>query len=514
MAPSAKICCSSLFWVFCLSVILATDASAQSSNPGPGLLDARLDFANDVERAAAAANQSTFNALDSVCNPAGILDTVASPADQLRPESCTPLQFFVYLTARELVHSANALLGEGATIASLNVDQRGLGTALRWTAAEEIAAQGSMATQFSSNQLANFGSRIAALRLGSTGFTVAGFGLEQNPLGRHALGVVQSERSASYSPWGGFLNGSFGQGDKRATGNENAFDYDVTEIALGLDYRLSNGWVIGGIATYSDQSVEFNTEPGSVSVVDGRMDGSGLGAVLFGLYASDTGYLSLSLATQQVDYDLVRDIVYPSFNPAVEASNSRTTSEPEADILGATIDIGRTFSFGIFSVEPSLGLDYQDVTIDSFSESRSFSRLNRLADTDAFNLIVAEQAFESLDVSLGVRFQWTLTPDFGVLAPYATIEYHNELEDDSRLIRARYAGAGNEAFTFAVPTNPFDSEFFTWSVGMTSVVRGARQRSAGGPAAGGVSLFAQYQSVERLDNYDEGVISAGIRYEF
>lgn len=130
----------------CFAVaLLPLWVQAQSATDGPGLLDSRLVYANDVERAAALANQRTFDALDPVCNPGGQFDQVAAPAELVPPSGCSELQFFVYLSTRELVHSANALLGEGPTVASLNVDQRGLGTALRWTAAEELAVQGSMA---------------------------------------------------------------------------------------------------------------------------------------------------------------------------------------------------------------------------------------------------------------------------------------------------------------------------------------------------------------------------------
>ncbi|MEL7298596.1 MAG: autotransporter outer membrane beta-barrel domain-containing protein, partial [Pseudomonadota bacterium] len=213
-------------------------------------------------------------------------------------------------------------------------------------------------------------------------------------------------------------------------------------------------------------------------------------------------------------YTLNRDIRYPSFNPAVESSNSRASSEPEADIIAATLDTGMTFSRGAVTFEPYLGVEYLDVTIDSFAEDRSVSLLSGLIDTDAFNLVVDEQTFQSLDATFGARLTYAFTPKWGVALPYVSVEYHREFKDEPRSIRARYAGAGDDSFAFAVPTDPFDSDFFVWSVGMSSVIRGARQQRYGEAAAGGVSIYLQYQSVEDLEFFDEQTFSAGLRYEF
>ncbi|MEN7342452.1 MAG: autotransporter outer membrane beta-barrel domain-containing protein [Pseudomonadota bacterium] len=494
-------------------------ALAQSVDPGPGLLDPRLIYASDVERAAAAANQSTFNTLDATCNPGGQLDGVAAPGDALRPEGCSTVQFFVYLTTRELVHSANALLGEGPTAASLDVDQRGLGTALRWTAAEELAVQGSMATQFTNNQLASLAARLSALRSGATGFAVANtYGLPPSWGDSSLAGLAFNDNSSggqnTLSPWGGFLNVAIGTGDKQPTGNENAFDFDNRELTLGIDYRLTSSLVVGAMIGYSDQSIEFVPDANRISVVDGDMESNGNSAFVFGLLNTDRYFVSVSGGRQQLDYTLNRDIRYPSFNPAVAASNSRASSEPQADIVAGTLDAGMTFSRGAVTFEPYLGAEYLDVTIDSFAEDRSVSLLSGLIDTDAFNLVVDEQTFQSLDATLGARLTYAFTPNWGVALPYVSVEYHREFKDQSRSIRARYAGAGDDSFAFVVPTDPFDSDFFVWSVGLSSVIRGARQQRFDDSVSGGISAYLQYQAVEDLEFFDERTISAGLRYEF
>ena len=112
-------------------------------------------------------------------------------------------RFFVYLNARELVQTANEIRGSGATIASLGQDLEGLGLALRWTAAEELAAQGSMATEFANGQLSNLAARLSALRFGARGFGVANLyrvDPARDPLAREPPASPSRAQSATSRP--------------------------------------------------------------------------------------------------------------------------------------------------------------------------------------------------------------------------------------------------------------------------------------------------------------------------
>ena len=206
------------FFAFVAIALLAVANTANSQSL------TSLTYQNQVEEAAAAANQAAFNELDLVCNGGGRFDQIPFP--QYDPTlvgnpACTADAFAVYIVTRELVHTANELVGSGPTASSLNLDLEGLGLALRWTAAEEFAAQASMATDFANGQLSNLASRLSALRFGSRGFTFAG--MPVNPEGDYRVagldrrlggGASADEGRETYSPWGGFVNGAFGWGEK------------------------------------------------------------------------------------------------------------------------------------------------------------------------------------------------------------------------------------------------------------------------------------------------------------
>lgn len=508
--------------------------AAAQSGPGEGLegLDPAL-FSNDVERQAAAANQATFDILDFACNPGGVLDTQVDPGGppQGADPECNGDVFNVYLTIRELIHTANEILGRGPTIASLGLDQEGLGPVLRWTAAEELAAQGSAATEFSNGQLSNLTSRMNALRFGARGFTLSGF---YSPTAtsdtmvadagyrRRGSGASADDGSQeTYSPWGGFLNGSYGYGYKIDTPLENAFDFDGSEITLGVDYRFRNDFVLGLLGGWSEQTIDFDEAASDVRVVDGSIESEGVSLIVFGLWTGERLFASGSVGMQSLDYVSDRRIKYGSNNPNIGSANSIAISRPKADVVTATFGLSYAFNTGRFAVEPYLNAELKDITIDAFQEERSRDAFDGSTDDEAFNLAIAKQSFKSLDGSVGLKFQYTFTPNFGVIVPYARIEAHKEFENESRLILAGYGSladtdlfSGDGLLQFAVPTDEIDDSFYTWSVGFSTVLRGGRQRDFNGPITGGLMAYVQFQSIEELDNYSEKIISGGFRYEF
>lgn len=497
---------------------------AQTQNPGLGLPG--LPYANRVEEAAAAANQLVFDTLDPTCNPGGIFDSDPEPAAPPLGTGCTDDRFFVYLNSRELVHTANEIRGDGADVASLGSDLTGLGLALRWTAAEELAAQSSMATEFANNQLSNLAARLNALRFGSASFrTTSRYRVDPRRDRLFAANDEDVVRAAddeptgeTYSGWGGFLNGAFGYGVKQPTPLEDAFDFDGSEMTFGIDYRFSSDLVVGGIFGAGTQTIDFDETASDISVVDGDIESDARSLILFALYQGEGESLSISgsLGAQSLDYDIERNIKYPSFNPNLGSTNSLANSHPSADLTAATFSVGYAFPFGRLTLEPIFYAEYVDMTIDAFAEERSISRLSDTSISKRFDLLVSEQSLESLDAALMLRLQYVVTPRFGVIVPYMSLEAHRELKDNARTITAGYAAIADilGSSSFAVPTDVPDDAYSVASIGVSLILRGGRQREAGGPITGGLSAFFQLKKVANLRYYDDAVMTGGFRYEF
>jgi len=451
---------------------------------------------NVLETAAARANQASFDALSGSC--------AAGPGP-----ACPADVFGVFEETRELVHTANELLGTGDTTFSLGLDIDGLGFALRWTAAEELAAQGSMTTEFAASQLSALSARVAALRWGITGPRLTGVQEADGsirvarsgalPLG----GGASADAEVVYSRWSWFLDGAFGYGDKDPTALEDAFDFDGQEITFGVDYRISPALAVGGMVGYSTKEVDFDS---SRSIVDGRIKTDGYSGIAYALLEGERAYLNGSLGYQQLSHDSRRRITYPSQNPLIPAVDSLATGTTDSDTLLATIGTGYAFRWGAFSIEPSIGFDYVDSRVDGFRETSVDNTANG-SPVDPFDLQIGDQDIESLDGSAGVQLQYVFTPRFGVLVPYLSGRYHHELLDDARRVSALYADAFSQLVQaidadFNVPTDPPDEDYYTVAAGATVVL------------AGGLMGFVQYLQVLDLEHYSDAVITGGMRYEF
>lgn len=451
---------------------------------------------NALERAAASANQATYNLLVAACGQG--------------QGTCSAGERVVFENTRELVETANELLGSGSTQFSLGLDAEGLGFALRWTAAEELAAQGSATTKFAANQLSALATRIAVLRVGTRGVRRASNDTSDGdvlvasaPRISYYAGGASADAEFQFDRWGGFVDGSYGYGSKAPTDLEDAFDFDGQEATVGVDYRFGNSLVAGLIVGYSDKEVDFDS---ARSIVDGGVKSQGYSGIVYAMLEGESTYLSASIGYQQLKHDVTRRITYPSQNPTVAAVDSTATSSSDSDSFLATLGAGYAWRFGAFSIEPAIEVSYSDTSVNAFTE-RSVDNLNPSAGNDPFDMRVGKQSFESLDVAPGLKLQYVWTPTFGVVIPYLTGRYHRELSDDARTITAQYADAisqiGSVAGTnFAVSTDQPDKAYYTAAGGVTLVL------------PHGLNGFLQYLKVFELDHYSDAVITGGFRFEF
>ena len=479
----------------CAVLTLCTAAPAQAD------ITDLFPFLNDLELRAAQAALSTYNSLinDALCDDTDIVDPGAG--------ACTGQVFTVFTNVRELIHTANELTSDGPTSFSLGINLQDFGFALRWTAAEEYAAQGSLSSDYARGQLGGLTARLGALRMGASGFSIAAYMPGQGYQQIAAQGSnTQSGGSAGledgYSRWGGFINYIFGAGFKDPTALEDAFDFDGSAVNFGLDYRITNNWIAGFIGGITEQEIDFDS---NLSIVDGGIVSDGYSLLPFLAYQNGQWFASASISLQQLSFDTTRDISYPSLNINVPSVNTTTTSSTDATVLSYFGELGYTWNWNAFSFELFANADISTIDIDGFRETD----LNN----DAFDLNVDDQSIDQTEATLGAKFQYVLTPSFGVFVPYLNLEFINQTQTDATVVNARYANAISNQNTFFVPTDELDSSYSIYTVGVSAVLWGGEQSSDGGVIAGGLQGFVQYKLLQGLDNYDIDGIAFGFRYE-
>ena len=464
-------------------------------------------FANDLEESSAQAAWLTYNRLieNEGCIDSLRVDPILNQ-DGDTNAACTGETFLLFNNVRELIHTANEITGDGATAFSLGSNLEGLGFALRWTAAEEYAAQGTVSGEFVNGQISGLAARMNALRMGARGFNIVGVptGNGGNAIAAaHGMSGGSAGEESTYSKWGGFLNYSYGFGDKSPTDTEDAFDFNGSKINFGVDYILNDKWILGVVGGYSDQEVDFDA---SQSIVEGGMQSSGFSVMPFFMFQPNSFFVSGSLGLQNMDFDTNRSIRYPSFNPDTSSTDTETVSNTSASMTSLFLETGYTWNHNKFALEPYGNVRYSDISVDGFIEDD--------INDAAFDLVVRQQDIESTEFTLGVKGQYTITPRRGVYIPYISLEYVTQTEDAPRLIDAYYANDSSALTAFSVPTSELDSNYSVFSLGVSGVLRGGRQKEAGGAISGGVQGFINYKVIQGLEGIDLQIYSFGLRYAF
>lgn len=491
-AASALSRCVSACLCALAMLLCVTDACAQATpslyQMVSGLTDQGVYQFNGLEFAAAAANDAAYSNLLKVCAPTSTGAPVSA--------SCAGPTQTIFNRLRELEDNANQLLGRGETQYSLRLDPQSLGFALRWTAPEEYAAQGSMATRFANSQAAVLNNRFAALRMATLGRLARGnsdddgdvltagndFGAFGGSAGGDSGGFTLGRLSA-------FINGGFGTGDKKPTTYEDAFSFDGTEASAGADYRVTKNIVVGLLVGHSERRVDFNS---ALSIVDGRIRGNGQGGTLYVQFETDTFYVNGSVGLQHLSLHTSRRITYPSNNPDIPSVDETSISDTGANTLSANLGGGYVFHYRGFSAEPYLSGDYVHVRINRFTEHSG----------GGFDFDVAEQSIHSSTGSAGLKLQYAILPRFGVIVPYVYGEYRRIFSDPSRIVQSSYAAGVSTAPDMSIPTAAGPSHYYVVGGGGSVVLKH------------GLQGFMQYMRVLNYTDYTDHVVSGGIRWEF
>ncbi len=466
---------------------------AYAQTQSPALLDmVNTLSANGVfefdalERQAAIANDSAYAKLLPICGGQG----------QAGTGSCTGSTLTLFSRLRELEDNANELLGRRAeTQYSLRLDPLGISDALRWTAPEEYAAQGSMASKFVNSQASVLTSRFSALRFAAQGIPLAD-GVYMNPggtgfayaLNGGSLGGSAGADDSFFSRWSIFANGGFGSGDKAPTVYEDAFAFDSTEVSAGADVRVTNRLVVGILFGHTEKRVDFDS---ARSIVDGGIRGNGESAFAYAQYETDAAFVNLALGWQHLSLATRRRITYPSNNPTIPSVDVTSYSNTGSTAFIATLGGGYSFHYKGLTAEPYLNLQNVSTRIAGFTEHSD----------DGFDIDTPSQTIQSLEGSVGLRAQYAVPNPFGVIVPYVYGEYRHQFRDSSRNISSGYSGDGGGT-DFVLPTDGPVKHYYVVGAGGSVVLKH------------GLQGFMQYARVLDYTNYTDHTVSGGVRWEF
>jgi outer membrane lipase/esterase len=429
----------------------------------------------------------------------------------------------VNLTAgqQRLLNNCVAIIGSHGG----GADPAGLKSTLDAISGRQSTAQQRTGVNFSGTQFTNVGARLAQLRQGATGGSLAGldFGVPNvngmGPLlafleditGIHKVpgfaegvgggsGDDDSSSASIVSRLGFFVNGALRRGSQDTTLNESGFDFRSTGITAGVDYRFTENIVLGLALNHLSGKTNFDA-------ASGRLDSRNNAGSIYGTYYRDAFYVDVIGTFGSISYDAARSTSFDIDSDSTTIPSNCTADSCAIDTQGSTharqlafgTNVGYSFHDRGLVFGPDVAVDYTRIDVDGFRESD----LN----SSGMDLIFGEQRGESLLVKAGGHASYAFNTRFAVLLPTVRAHYIHEFKNDQQPLNVHFA----EDPTIGTPEGPVgnfvvftdrpDRGYFDWSAGCTAQF------------AFGVSAFAEYNALAGAGGLHTHEFTLGVRIE-
>jgi outer membrane lipase/esterase len=433
-----------------------TIRETQTSEPQTATATVTINVtgSNLVDASTNANNRSLAMAMDSVCT-------------QLRESSDSELG----AGRRNLLERCNGLdaLAEN--------DPEAANEALRQIAPEETIALMRSTSESTRTQTSAVSQRVGQLQAGNNRFTFNGMVSSSQGSGGGA-----GDDEPIWSALGFFASVQHQSAERDTTNLESGYKSSGNSFTMGLDYRLSDKWVMGGALGFNQNDLNYSAQNGS-------LDSEATSFIIFNSYSmkyssfeTQLGYVSTAFdSTRRVQYGegdlLVSDTMRGSTQGSQLLLNSQYQWEWHQDAL---------------TIFPFVRFDYLQNNVDGYGENGG----------GGLPMIIGKQSTEQLTLGAGVESTYVFNKNWGVLIPTLKITMLSETNSGFDPITSQFAYDPDPDNSFGLQNDGEDTSFWQIGVGSSFILKG------------GASGFIQYQRMVDYNNLSAYQIQGGIRYEF
>jgi uncharacterized protein YhjY with autotransporter beta-barrel domain len=401
------------------------------------------------------------------------------------------------------------------------VDPEGLKSTLDAISGKQSTALQRAGVQFAGLQFTNIAQRLAQLRAGMSGASLADLdlgapgseGLNQlvatlaDAAGLDGLshlvggGSGDPGSAGGQSRFGFFINGKLLRGSQDTTLNETGYDFRSNGVTAGVDYRLKDSLVLGLALGHSSGTTDFTD--GS-----GRQDAHSNSISLYGSYYNEAFYVDLIGTYAHNSYDVDRTTMFgiTSASPVIPTNCTAggqcmidTTGSTSARQYAFSTNLGYSFHSRAFVFGPDLSVDYTRVDVNGFTESDSH--------VTGLGLAFNDQTGTSLLVKAGGHASYALNTPIGVILPHARAHYIHEFKNDQQSLPVHFV----DDPTIGTPTGPVGNfvvftdkptrDYFDWAAGFSMQF------------AYGISAFAEYDALASAGAVHAHQFAFGVRFQ-
>ncbi len=288
--------------------------------------------------------------------------------------------------------------------------------------------------------------------------------------GARQMGVAAGEKflggPGNWTIWGR-AGASFAEFEPSGV---NGFDADTYGVSLGMDGDIAQDLRMGVAVFYSDSEVD---EIGVAA--NSNQDIEGYGVLFYGGFHPDDFYVNATAGIGLNEYDSQR-----------RAAGGVNTANYDGTQFMGRVELGKVFSFEALDLTPHVGLRYNKISIDGYTE------------TGPLPTTIGSQSITSLRGVFGVGWQYTHELNDGSkLIPEGYVRGLQELADPNEAITGNIVGGG----TFVSQTTERDKFSYAAGAGLSYDMDDQ------------VSLSFMYDG-EFQSDYQEHSLTAAIRYQF
>ncbi|MET0064883.1 MAG: autotransporter domain-containing protein [Candidatus Thiodiazotropha sp.] len=372
--------------------------------------------------------------------------------------------------------------------------------ALQQVVPESATKANNVSRQGGETQVRNLGSRISALRAGTRGLSFNGLDwrIDGEDLPVHLLadayrksqgGGASADNPLLESRLGVFVTGDIASGSKDETDLESGLDFDTYGLTVGADYRISNQFILGGAFGFINTQADLNNNAGD-------LDTQGYSLSLYGTYYSEQNYFIDFAGSYGVNnFEQTRNIVYQLDGFA--NVNQKLDADYDGDMYSLFVGSGYDFSRGAWSFGPRVDLEYVRSNVDGFTEEVS----NASADGGGWATRVEDMDQTWLTMNLGGRVSYTQSTDWGVLIPYARLDWLHEFKDDSQVVNAYFVDDPN-AQAIEISSEDPDRDYMRLRLGASAQFQN------------GLVGFFDFGTLFANSRWSSNNVSLGVRMEF
>jgi outer membrane autotransporter protein len=352
---------------------------------------------------------------------------------------------------------------------------------------EQVSSTRTAAQTSARSQQRNISHRLTELRGGAQGVSINNLHLQQD--GQLLSGVwltellnvvgggASADTPTPETRLGLFLNGSISQGDRDGSTLERGFDLRGNNLTAGADYRFTDNLVSGLAIGHTRNTMEFTTHNDSTETNTTNL-------ILYGSWFSEQFYVDAVIGTSMGDIASQRRIIIGN---TVDATAKGDTDSKQVSL---SLSINRDYQWQALTVSPYASFDWSTGLIEGYRETQA----------GGFGAIFNDQKLDSRLLSVGVRNQYALGMEWGILVPFARLEYRREMESDAKFISGRFLIDPTEN-RFLIEPDEIDSAWGQFALGLSAVL------------PHGLSAYIDYERFFGYENFNMHTFSFGGRWE-